>query len=145
MATHQISRSVTVKASAKHVFDLVASPARHVEFDGSGTVRGVVSGPARLSPGSRFGMTMRLFGLPYRMTNRVVEFEQDRLIAWRHIGSHRWRYELEELSEGVTRVTETFDYTRGPSALYVLSGMPARNAASIEGTLVRLREAAERG
>ncbi|MFI6577552.1 SRPBCC family protein [Nocardiopsis sp. NPDC050513] len=145
MATHQISRSITVKASAEHVFDLVATPARHPEFDGSDTVRAALSGPARLSPGSRFGMTMRVFGLPYRMTNRVVEFEQDRLIAWRHLGPHRWRYELEELSEGVTRVTETFDYSRGLPVLYVLSGVPARNAASIERTLVRLRESAERG
>ncbi|OLT27862.1 dimethyladenosine transferase [Nocardiopsis sp. CNR-923] len=145
MATHQISRSITVKASAAHVFDLVASPARHAELDGSDTVRGVLSGPARLSPGSRFGMTMRMFGLPYRMTNRVVEFEQDRLIAWRHLGPHRWRYELEELSSGMTRVTETFDYTRGLPVLYVLLGVPARNAVGIERTLVRLRDAVERG
>ncbi|MCY9787633.1 SRPBCC family protein [Nocardiopsis sp. EMB25] len=145
MATHRISRSITVKAPAKRVFDIIASPARHSEFDGSDTVRGVRSGPERLSPGSRFGMTMRMFGLPYRMSNRVVEFEEGRLIAWRHVGPHRWRYELEEVSEGVTRVTETFDYTSGPSAFYILLGAPARNARGIERTLVRLREAAERG
>lgn len=138
-----VARSVVVDAPAKRIFDLLADPARHTELDGSGTVRGAVFGPARLESGSEFGMDMRMMGLPYRMTNRVVEFEEDRLIAWKHVGSHRWRYELEEVDPGRTLVTETFDYTRGQTLFYVLSGAPARNARGIEETLVRLKRVAE--
>lgn len=130
-------------APAKKIFDLLATPARHPEFDGSGTVRAPLFGPERLERGSEFGMDMRMAGLGYRMTNRVVEYEEDRLIAWRHFGPHRWRYELEELPEGGTRVTETFDYTRGLPSFYILTGAPARNARGIERTLERLKAAAE--
>lgn len=138
-----VTRSVVVDAPAKRIFDLLADPARHTELDGSGTVRGTVFGPDRLESGSEFGMDMRMMGLPYRMTNRVVEFEEDRLIAWKHVGSHRWRYELQEVDPGRTLVTETFDYTRGQTLFYVLSGAPARNARGIEETLVRLKRVAE--
>lgn len=138
-----VARSVVVDAPVKRIFDLLADPARHPELDGSGTVRGAVFGPDRLEPDSEFGMDMRMMGLPYRMTNRVVEFEEDRLIAWKHVGSHRWRYELEEVDPGRTLVTETFDYTRGQTLFYVLSGAPARNARGIEETLVRLKRVAE--
>lgn len=130
-------------APAKRIFDIIAAPERHAEFDGSGTVLSSLVGPRRLERGSEFGMDMRMFGVGYRMTNRVVEYEEDRLIAWRHFGPHRWRYELEELPGGGTRVTETFDYSRGLPAFYVLMGMPAKNARSIEQTLVRLKAAAE--
>ncbi len=143
MVKHRVSRSVVVDASAERIFDIIAAPARHPEFDGSGTVLADLFGPRRLEPGSEFGMDMRMFGVGYRMTNRVVEYEEGRLIAWRHIGPHRWRYELEELPEGGTRVTETFDYSRALPAFYVLMGMPARNARSIEATLVRLKKVAE--
>lgn len=97
-----VARSVVVDAPVKRIFDLLADPARHSELDGSGTVRGAVFGPERLESGSEFGMDMRMMGLPYRMTNRVVEFEEDRLIAWKHVGSHRWRYELEKVDPGRT-------------------------------------------
>ncbi|GHC69519.1 hypothetical protein GCM10007079_00140 [Nocardiopsis terrae] len=145
MAKHMVARSVVVDAPAKSIFDLVATPSQHPVFDGSGTVQQAHFGPERLEPGAEFGMDMRMLGLPYRMTNRVVEFEEGRLIAWRHVGSHRWRYEFEELAGGGTLVTETFDYSRGQVAFYVLSGAPARNARGIERTLERLRVAAEAG
>jgi hypothetical protein len=144
MGTHKVARSIVIDAPAGRIFDILISPSRHGEVDGSGTVQGALSGPERLEEGAEFGMDMRMFGVPYRMTNRVVEFERDRLIAWRHVGPHRWRYELEELPEGGTRVTETFDYSTGFSAFYVLTGMPARNASGIERSLLRLKDVAEK-
>lgn len=133
-----VSRSVTVSATPAEVFDVLADPRRHPEIDGSGTVKGRVRGPARLSRGARFGMRMHLV-VPYLITNTVVEFEPDRRIAWRHLGRHVWRYELEPY-DGGTRVTETFDWSRAvsPQALE-LARIPARNARSIENTLARLQ------
>ena len=88
--TRSVSASVTVSASPAEVFDLLRRPKRHGEFDGSGTVKSVVAGPEVLEEGSTFTMSMHM-GLPYRIRNRVVEFEADRRIAWRHFGKHRWR------------------------------------------------------
>lgn len=145
MAKQQVSRSIVVHAPAERVFALLTDPRRHADIDGSATVRGHLRGPERLVAGSEFGMDMKMFGVPYRMTNRVVEYEQDRRIAWRHIGAHRWRWELEPLDGGATRVTETFDYsTTGPFAvLYQLAGYPSRNARAIEATLPRLKKLVE--
>lgn len=135
--SRSLSRSAIVPAPPGQVFDLLADPRRHAEIDGSGTVRGVVSGPERLALGSRFGMRMRL-GVPYVIRNEVVELVPDQRIAWRHVGHHVWRYELEPL-DGGTRVTESFDWSSSlsPRALELL-GIPARNAQSIDATLARL-------
>ena len=130
-----------VPASAADIFELLATPARHSEIDGSGTVRGTQRGtPARLALGTKFGMNMRL-GAPYKILNEVVEFEEDRRIAWRHFAGHVWRYILEPLGERATKVTEQFDPTpsRWPLVLKLLR-YPARNQRSIEHTLHRLVE-----
>jgi uncharacterized protein YndB with AHSA1/START domain len=139
-----LSRSTVIAAQPARVFALLSDPRRHPEFDGSGTVKGKLHGPASLSLGARFGMRMRL-GVPYVISNEVVEFEPDRRIAWRHLGHHVWRYELEPV-DGGTRVTETFDWApaRSPKALE-LARVPARNAKSIEHTLARLKALAESG
>jgi uncharacterized protein YndB with AHSA1/START domain len=132
-----VSASTVLAASPQEVFDLLADPRRHAEFDGSGTVRSAVAGPRRLGPGARFGMAMHL-GLPYRIRNTVVEFEEGRRIGWRHFGRHVWRYELEPVAGG-TRVTETFDWgpALAPRALELVRA-PRRNLASIRATLDRL-------
>lgn len=136
----RVSVERVIAAPAARIFDLLADPARHHEIDGSDSVvapRG--DAPERLSPGARFGMSMRQ-GVPYPVTNEVVEFEEGRLIAWRHLGHHVWRYELEPVDDGSrTRVVETFDW--GParaSFLYPLVRIPQRNRAAMERTLERL-------
>ncbi|QJY51105.1 dimethyladenosine transferase [Pseudonocardia broussonetiae] len=133
-----VTAFVVVAAPAAEVFALLANPHRHHEFDGSGTVRAAVSGPQRLALDDRFGMDMKI-GLPYRVTNRVVEFEQDRLIGWCHPAKAIWRYELEPV-DGGTRVTETFDFSGSPVAAGIaLFGMHKGNAKSIRDTLRRLQ------
>lgn len=99
---------ITIDAPAQVIFDVIANPRRHADFDGSGTVKGTVSGPQRLSLGATFGMSMNM-GFPYTTRNTVVEFDEGRRIGWRHIGRHTWRYELEPVDANTTVVTETFD------------------------------------
>lgn len=138
MSERQVSGSRVIEAPAERVFDVLADPAAHALIDGSGTVRGTKApSGTRLSLGARFGMSMKL-GVPYGISNEVVEFEEGRLIAWRHFGGHRWRWQLEPVA-GATLVTETFDWStsRSPIALEVMR-VPARNARSIEATLERL-------
>ncbi len=138
-----ISRSIEVDATPERIFALLADPRRHCEFDGSGSVKGSVSGPARLSLGAKFGMDMRQV-VPYRIGNQVKEFDEGRRIAWAHVGGHRWRYELVEIDAGRTRVTETFDATTARSARALkLMDAYRRNARAIEETLPRLKALAE--
>lgn len=132
-----VSASTVVGAAPQAVFDLLADPRRHSEFDGSGTVRDAVTGPDRLTPGARFAMKMRV-GLPYQVSNTVVEFDEGRRISWRHFGRHVWRYDLEP-APGGTKITETFDY--GPALaprVLELVRAPQRNLVSIRATLERL-------
>ncbi len=142
----QVSARTVIDAPPGVVFAIVADPHQHPRIDGSGSVQGTIEGPSRLAKGDEFHVAMRLFNVPYRITNRVVELEPDRRIAWRHFGGHRWRYELEPTSDGRTRVTETFDYSRYNRlwrGFIEVTGFPARNRHGIEQTLVRLKAAAE--
>ena len=146
MTDQLVTATITVQAPPAVVFAILADPRQHSRIDGSGSVGSVIDGPDRLTgKGDRFTVHMKMFGLPYKIDNRVVEFEPDRLIAWRHFGGHRWRYELAATGEG-TRVTETFDYTRYNtlwSTAIRLLGFPERNRAGIHATLERLKTAAE--
>jgi uncharacterized protein YndB with AHSA1/START domain len=134
----KVSASTTVHAPVERIFALLTDPAKHPLIDGSGTVQASIGSGKTLVLGSTFGMDMRM-GLPYKIKNRVVEYEKDRLIAWRHFLGHRWRWELEPIDEETTKVTETFDWstaTLGP--LLVLVGFPERNRQGIAKSLERL-------
>lgn len=135
-----VSATRTIAAPAADIFDLLATPRRHREIDGSGSVRGTQARtPERLSAGAKFGMEMRI-GLPYKILNEVVEFEEPTRIAWRHFGGHVWRYLLEPVDEQHTRVTEQFDTTasRAPVVLALMRAK-RRNAKAINATLDRLQ------
>ena len=138
--TGQVSVTRTIPAPASAIFAILANATRHAEIDGSGTVQGSRDAdPQPLELGSRFGMDMKI-GLPYRITNEVVEFERDRLIAWRHLGGHRWRYELEPV-DGGTEVTETFDWSTSRAPWYIeLMGYPKKHPPAMAATLERLEQ-----
>lgn len=141
--TRRVSARRIVAADRQTIFDVIADPAQHPLIDGSGTVSQVQpGGPQRLGPGVRFGMDMRI-GLPYKILNTVVEFEEGRLIAWRHFHGHRWRYELEDTvtddGRPATLVTETFDWSQALTKRWLdVSSVPRRNLKGMVRTLERL-------
>ena len=141
----QVSRSVEVAAPAEELFAIVADPRRHHELDGSGTVRLNIAAPAKLAAGERFSTKMRMYGLPYRITSTVTALKPGALIEWRHPFGHRWRWEFDEISPTLTRVTETFDFRHAGSVknalnYYALTGFVKSNARGIEATLAKLRD-----
>ena len=137
------SASIIINAPAAKIFDVIANPRMHPVIDGSNTVRSVIKSDDRLSLGSKFGMNMEV-GVKYRITNTVVEFEENKLIAWRHLGRWIWRYELKEVTPNQTVVIESFDGSKTPLNLW----LKARKAytytqKSVAKTLVRLKEYCE--
>ena len=109
MSKRLFTASRVVPAAPEEIFALLADPARHVEMDGSGTVQRLVNGRGPMQLGSEFTMAMKAFGFAYRITSKVVEYEENRCIAWCHLVENRWRYELEPVDDG-TLVTESADY-----------------------------------
>lgn len=141
MSARQVSVTRTVNAPAQEIFDLLADPAKHPLIDGSGSVQASRAGAGRrLGMGASFGMDMKM-GLPYRIKNTVVEFEEGRLIAWRHFMGHRWRWQLTPVDEHTTEVTETFDWSTALAPIVLeLVKFPAGNKRAIEKSLDRLQD-----
>jgi hypothetical protein len=133
-----VSATIVVDAPPAEVFDFLRRPRNHPLISGDESVRGNTSGPELLAPGSRFGMSMKVL-VPYRMSSKVVEFDQDRLIAWCHLSGHRWRWQLEPVGSGRTRVTETYDQStaRAPSVLRAI-GYPTRHLTNVANSVANV-------
>lgn len=139
------SARIIVQAKPSAVFSILNNPKRHREIDGSATITANISGPDELTLGSKFGMKMHL-GINYQILNIVVEYKKDQLIAWRHLGRWRWRYELVDLGNGSTEVTETFDGTYAPGIAQIWLNFRKAypwTQLAVAKTLVRLKEVAE--
>lgn len=127
-----VAVSRRISAPAHEIFRVLADPARHLEMDGSGSLRGAVSTAMISGVGDVFVMKMYFPHLgDYQMNNHVVEFEQDRRIGWEpaagqgHPGAapdsleqsrwgHRWSYQLTPDGPDSTVVTEIYDCSRAP-------------------------------
>jgi uncharacterized protein YndB with AHSA1/START domain len=139
-----------IPAPPEKIFALLADANRHQDFDGSGTVKAAHDdAPKRLHLGSKFGMNMRIV-MPYSMVSTVIEFDENRRIAWqprpaypianRLAGGRIWRYELEPVPGG-TRVRESWDITQ--EALLTKATVRAaagRTRTAMEKTLERLEQ-----
>jgi hypothetical protein len=147
-----VSVERVIAAPAPALFAIVADANRHPEFDGSGAVVKAKPGaPQALAFGSTFGMSMKM-GVPYSMSNTVIEFEPDRRIAWktvlsgflgRYIGGRIWRYEFEPV-EGGTLVRESWDISQDKQAHFLRRGkMPSATADSMTKSLEQLGQLVE--
>lgn len=152
-------RTVTVEqvvgASAADIFEVLATPSRHHDIDGSGMLHGRPKGAQRLSLGATFSLAMRQGKVKYRSLNRVIEFDEGRLICWetggefrgrRVIGWQRWRYELVPIADPAgeqwTLVLHSYDWGAALFApLLRLGGYPRRMAINMPRTLQRLASA----
>jgi hypothetical protein len=152
MSATVVSVDRVIRAPAASIFAVVADASRHPEIDGSGALVSPKAGtPERLTLGSIFGMSMKM-GVPYTTVNTVIEFEQDRRIAWqtalpgvlgRVVGGRIWRYELEE-ADGATKVTESWDISKDKQAVFLKHGkVGAHTAGTMSKTLERLAQITE--
>jgi len=116
-----------IAAPAASIFEILANPQRHMDFDGSDMLRGAVLDRPISDVGDTFTMKMHRLGDDYLMLNYVVEFEPDRRIFWEpapgdpsrtegddpsKVGipaGYRWGYILTPDGDDATVVTEVFD------------------------------------
>jgi uncharacterized protein YndB with AHSA1/START domain len=149
--TEQISVERMIAAPSQRIFNLLADPSRHREIDGAGAVRSVKSGPQRLALGATFTVQMRII-IPYSTVSTVVEFEENRRIAWqtystikwlaRWGGGRIWSYDLQS-AQGGTLVRETWNFaTEAARAKRNLAKERTGNYMinAMQQTLLRLEE-----
>jgi len=121
----EVSRRI--EAPAAFIFQVLANPQRHMDFDGSDMLREAVSDRPISDVGDTFTMKMYRLGREYLMLNYVVEFEPDRRIFWEpapgdlptaggdpsKVGipaGYRWGYILTPDGDDATVVTEVFGF-----------------------------------
>ena len=109
-----VSYERVVDAAPEQVFALIADPAAQPRWDGNDNIASAAEGQRVRGVGDVFVMTLTRRGV---RENHVVEFEEGRRIAWRPAEpgqrppGHVWRWELEPLDGGGTRVRHTYDWT----------------------------------
>ena len=110
---------------AKDVFEVLTLPARHHEFDGSGTVRAADDTERVTASGQKFVMNMHReeMGGDYRTHNFVTAYDENKMIGWQPApeaadGSApeaplgwEWRYELKPQGSDSTEVSLTYDWS----------------------------------
>ncbi len=130
-----LEASRRIEAPAARIFEILANPQRHMDFDGSDMLRGAVLDRPISGVGDTFTMKMHRLGDDYLMLNYVVEFEPDRRIFWEpapgdpsraedndpsKVGipaGYRWGFVLAPDGDDATVVTEVFDYGRLSEAI----------------------------
>jgi len=144
-APRVVSAERVVGSGAAAVFELIADPAQQPRWDGNDNLDAA-------DPGQR----VRAVGDVFRMRttkgnvreNHVVEFEEGRRIAWRPAEpgaeppGHLWRWELEPVHSGQTRVRHTYDWTRLTDEQR-LPRARATTAARLQASVDRLADLAE--
>ena len=158
----QVEVSRRIEAPAGVIFEILANPQRHKDFDGSGMLRGVVLDRRISGVGDTFTMKMHRLGDDYLMLNYVVEFEPSRRIFWEpapgdasraedndpsKVGipaGYRWGYILEADGDHATVVTEVFDFGPLSESLFDDGGKWINGANSVRESMTASLEKLEK-
>jgi uncharacterized protein YndB with AHSA1/START domain len=136
----------TADAAADGLFAVLVDPRRHVEIDGSGTLRADRDSTLIAGIGQVFSMAMHHPDLgDYTSENHIVEFEAGRRITWETTRDgktppgFRWGWELTPTSPSQTTVVHTYDWSRvTDQAVLDRVNFPRVSAAEMQETVNRL-------
>lgn len=147
-----LSTSVEVKADPARVWAVTSDLRRMGEW--SPMTRKVIVRGGAVGLGARTVNLNRLGWKVWPTQSKVVEFEEDRRIAFKiRENQSIWRFELEPTADGGTRLTHTRDVSGDTTKVSkvlidkVLGGEPtfeAKLLAGMEQTLARIKAEAER-
>ncbi|WP_010524235.1 SRPBCC family protein [Nesterenkonia sp. F] len=162
-AADRMRRSRTLDAPPATIFAVLADPNEHQHTEPTDWVREAHDTAPLTDVGQVFGM--RMFhvnaGGEYRMDNRVIAFEQDRVLAWEPgqyddagrlgTGGWTWRYDLAPVggagpgeddagddTEPGTAVTLTYDWSGVPEPLRETFGLPPFGPEFLDDSLAAL-------
>lgn len=96
------------------MFEVIADPALHPEWDGNDNLADAAHGQRVRSVGEVFSMTLTRGSV---RENHVVEFVEDRVIAWKPAEpgqapvGHLWRWEVQPIDDERSLVVHTYDWT----------------------------------
>jgi uncharacterized protein YndB with AHSA1/START domain len=141
-----ISTSRDVGAPAEVIFELIADPSQHPRWDGNDNLTEAPAGQRVRAVGEVFTMWITTGDA---RENHVEEFDEGRLIAWRPSEpgatppGHLWRWELEPIDDGRTRVTHTYDWSRLTDEKRLVRAR-ATTADRLQASVDRLAALAER-
>jgi len=124
MSSERISATRRIAAPASKIFQIVSSPAGHIQIDGSGMLEASPGAKPLTAVGDTFDMDMDrtpLNDIPnlvkYNVRNTVTQFVPDRLIEWT-VGSadrpplgHVYGWQIEPVSDTESEVTNYCDWT----------------------------------
>jgi Polyketide cyclase / dehydrase and lipid transport len=145
----------TIAAPAADIFTVLADPQGHVAIDASGMLQGATGDPAQ-KVGDQFVVHMdreALNDFPmgrYDVTVDIVEYEQDRLIAWTILGNlkpeigHVYGYRLEPTADG-TLVTSFYDWSAITDKWRESGIFPVLPESALRATLGILDRTVQRG
>ncbi|WP_433077134.1 SRPBCC family protein [Dactylosporangium sp. CA-052675] len=140
--TRVVSAGLDIAAPAAVIFELIADPAQQPRWDGNENLREAAAGQRVRAVGDVFVTTLTTGGV---RENHVVEFAEGRRIAWRPSEpgrprpGHLWRWELEPVDDGNTRVTHTYDWSDLTDE-HRLARARATTADKLRASLDRLAE-----
>jgi hypothetical protein len=127
-----VAVSRRICAPAHDIFQVLADPVRHPDFDGSEMLRGAGSAAVISGVGDVFVMKMSFSRIgECEMNNHVAEYEPGRRIGWEPEAGRghpnaapdspepartgqRWSYQLTPDGPDATVVTEIYDCSRAP-------------------------------
>lgn len=145
VAPRVVSASREIAASAETIFELIADPAQQPRWDGNANLVEAIGGRRISAAGEVFSTKITNGSI---RENHVVEFEENRHIAWEPADpgqqppGHLWRWELEPLAPSLTRVTHTYDWSRLTEEKR-LARARATTAEMLQASLDRLATLAE--
>jgi uncharacterized protein YndB with AHSA1/START domain len=111
-----VRASRTVSAPAEVIFELIADPEQQPRWDGNDNLASAEPGQRVTAAGDVFTTVLTRDGAVRE--NHVEQFVEGRLIAWRPAEQgkqppgHLWRWDLDPVDEGRTRVTHTYDWSQ---------------------------------